>query len=110
MRYQFLPPDPSRRRFLQNTLGATGLLGLNALLPAYARPFRAQGGAGAELATAMAQATFVQMRRMFVLRIGADPPLVPTGDDVRSISEGCKVLAEARMYYELKRENKKLRF
>lgn len=49
MRYQFLPPDPSRRRFLQNTLGATGLLGLNALLPAYARPFRAQGGAGRDV-------------------------------------------------------------
>jgi len=30
----------------------------------------AQGGAGAELATAMAQATFVQMRRMFELRPG----------------------------------------
>ena len=32
----------------------------------------AQGGAGAELATAMAQATFVQMRRMFELRPGKD--------------------------------------
>ena len=32
------------------------------------------------------------------------------GYPLLSIPEGCQVLAEARMYYELKRENKKLRF
>lgn len=70
----------------------------------------AQGGAGAELATAMAQATFVQMRRMFELRPGKDPPFESSGFPLLSIPEGSQVLAEARMYYELKRENKKLRF
>ena len=70
----------------------------------------AQGGEGAELATALAQATFVQMRRMFELRLGKDPPFESSGFPLSSIPEGCQVLAEARMYYELKRENKKLRF
>ena len=70
----------------------------------------ARGSPGAELAVTLAEATFVQMRRMFDLRLGRDPPLVPAGYPLLSIPEGCKVLAEARMYYELKRENKKLRF
>ena len=104
-------PDPGRfdpTRFVQ----AEGEGGGQGAQPpprlGFAGP--AQGGAGAELATALAQATFVQMRRMFELRLGKQPPFVPSGFPLSSIPEGCEVLAEARMYYELKRENKKLRF
>jgi len=96
-------PEPSRfdpTRFVQGEQPPARL--------GFAGP--AQGGAGAELATTLAQATFVQMRRMFELRLGKQPPFVPSGYPVSSIPEGCEVLAEARMYYELKRENKKLRF
>lgn len=69
-----------------------------------------QGGRGAELATSVAKATFVQMRRMFDLRLDQETLLVPKGYPLFSISESCKALCEAKMYYELKRENRKLKF
>ena len=40
---------------------------------------------------------------MFELRLDQNTPLVPSGFPVFSVGEGCKVLAEPRMYYELKR-------
>ncbi len=49
MHCQLLPPDPSRRRFLRQTAGAGGLLGLSALLPAYARALSPARGAGRDV-------------------------------------------------------------
>ena len=69
-----------------------------------------RGAAGAELATSLAKATFVQMRRMFDLQLDRETPLVPTGYPIFSVPEGGKVRAIANMYYELKRDVKKLKF
>ena len=71
---------------------------------------RSRGAAGAELATSLAKATFVQMRRMFELQLDRETPLVPSGYPIFSVPESGKVRAIANMYYELQRETKKLKF
>ena len=68
-------------------------------------------GGGARLAVLLAQATFVQLRRMFSeLTLGASPPPKPAGFPVHTLPEGCEVRAVPRMFYEIQRGVKKLRF
>ena len=66
---------------------------------------------GARAAVSMAKAVYVQMRRMFEdLIIGEDTPPVPSGYPLCTIGEKAEVLCKAKMYYELQRGVKKLRF
>lgn len=67
--------------------------------------------AGAALAVSMAKAIYVQARRMFEdTVIGASPPAEPSGYALHTIGEKVEVLVKPRMYYELQRGVKKLRF
>ena len=71
----------------------------------------AEGAAGARLAVSMAKAVYVQVRRMFdETIIGASPPAQISGCPVCTISERVEVLCKPKMYYELQRGVKKLRF
>lgn len=67
---------------------------------------------GARLAVSMAQVFYVQQSRMFEeVILGANPPCDPTeGCLVRGVGEKVEVLLKPKMYYELQRGVKKLRF
>ena len=70
----------------------------------------AVGAGGAdELSTSLAIAIFVQLNRMFELNLskGAEQP---QGAAPRTLAESAEVLAAPRMYYEIQRGVKKLRF
>ena len=68
-------------------------------------------GGGARLCLTMAKAVYVQMRRMFEETIlGASPPSEPYGYPIHTVGERVEVLVKPRMYYELQRGVKKLRF
>jgi len=67
--------------------------------------------AGSQLAVCMAKAVVVQMSRMFEeVRIAASPEPRPDGYRLHTIGERVEVLAKPKMYYELQRGVKKLRF
>ena len=67
--------------------------------------------AGARLAVSMAKAVYVQARRMFEETIiGASPPAEPYGYALHTVGDKVEVLVKPRMYYELQRGVKKLRF
>lgn len=73
---------------------------------------RAEPSAGDAFSRSIAKVAFVQMRRMFEdVRLSAGPP-APTagGFPLRSLPEGTEVLLKPKMYYELQRGVKKLRF
>ena len=68
-------------------------------------------GAGCELCVRLAQAAFVQLRRMFEeVSLGKDPAPTPSGYPAHTVPERAEVLLKPRMYYELQRGVKKLRF
>ena len=71
---------------------------------------RRWGGARDALVLNVAIACFVQLRRMFELKLGNEPPAGVGGWPVRSIADDYKMLAEPRMYYEIKRGVRKLKF
>ena len=59
----------------------------------------------------MAKAIYVQARRMFEeVIIGAEPSPEPYGTRLHTIGEKVEVLVKPKMYYELQRGVKKLRF
>ena len=59
----------------------------------------------------MAKCVYVHIRRMFDdLIIGAQPPPEPNGYPLYTVGEKIEVLCKAKMYYELQRGVKKLRF
>jgi len=70
-----------------------------------------EGAAGARLAVSMAKAIYVQVRRMFdETLIGASPPPTPYGRPLHTVGERVEVLYKPKMYYELQRGVKQLRF
>lgn len=70
-----------------------------------------EGASGARLSVSMAKAVYVQMRRMFdEVIIGQSPPCDPNGCPLHTIPEKVEVLCKPKMYYELQRGVKKLRF
>ena len=69
------------------------------------------GSDGSQLAVSMAKAVAVQMGRMFEeVRMAASPEPRPEGFRLRTVGERVEVLAKPKMYYELQRGVKKLRF
>ncbi|KAL1522879.1 hypothetical protein AB1Y20_017844 [Prymnesium parvum] len=72
---------------------------------------RAQALPGDLLTRDIAKAAFVQLRRMFEeVRLGADPPPKAGGYPLHTLPEASEVLLKPKMYYELQRGVKKLRF
>lgn len=66
---------------------------------------------GAAISVSMAKAVYVQLSRMFEeILIGAEPPPVPSGTPVHMVGEKVEVLLKPKMFYELQRGVKKLRF
>jgi len=53
---------------------------------------------------------FVQIQRMFEVVLSADPPVTVGGYPLHTVPEGSEMLLKARMYYELQRGVKTLRF
>jgi len=86
------------------------------LLPFASAPTDALGGAaaapaGERLAISAAKAAYVQLRRMFdQVQLGAEPSPVPSGYPLHTIDERVEALLKPKMYYELQRGVKKLRF
>jgi len=67
--------------------------------------------AGSRLAVSMSKATYVQMRRMFdEIILGQSPPPIPAGCPVHTIGEKIEVLCKPKMFYELQRGVKQLKF
>uniref|UniRef100_A0A7S4BKD4 Uncharacterized protein n=1 Tax=Chrysotila carterae TaxID=13221 RepID=A0A7S4BKD4_CHRCT len=71
---------------------------------------RGESSAEAEqLLLDVAKATFVQIRRMFSVKLSVDVPEA-SGFPVRALPDEYEMLVEAGMFYELKRETKRLNF
>ncbi len=88
------------------------------LLPFASAPTDALGCAepstaprGERLAISAAKAAYVQLRRMFEeVRLGAAPPPLPTGYPLHTLDERVEALLKPKMFYEIQRGVKKLRF
>lgn len=66
---------------------------------------------GERLTISLAKASFVQLRRMFEeVRLGAQPPPLPAGGPLHTIDDKVEALLKAKMFYEIQRGVKKLRF
>jgi len=65
---------------------------------------------GAQAAISMAKAVYVQLHRMFDVVLSESPPCRVGGSPLRTVPEGSEVLMKPRMYYELQRGVKKLKF
>jgi len=66
---------------------------------------------GERLTISLAKAAFVQCRRMFEeVRLGASPPPLPSGYPLHTVDERVEALLKPKMYYEIQRGVKKLRF
>ena len=66
---------------------------------------------GEQLVVSMAKAIYVQSCRMFEdVKLGASPEPTPAGYPLCTLAAGVEALFKARMYYELQRGVKKLRF
>jgi len=65
---------------------------------------------GTRLAVSLAKVAFVHTRRMFDVVLGADPPAKPGGFPLRTVPEAAEFLLKPKMYYELQRGSKKLKF
>ena len=66
---------------------------------------------GEQLAVSMAKAIYVQACRMFDdVKLGASPEPMPAGFPLYTVPDKAEALFKARMYYELQRGVKKLRF
>lgn len=74
-------------------------------------PIREAHCAGDDLARDIAKSSFVQLRRMFEdVRLAAQPAPIAGGYPLRSLSETTEVLLKPKMFYELERGVKQLRF